>query len=1187
MLHLHYANRYESLRRRLVGALAALRGPLVREPVIVANAAHRRALALAVADATGVCANLEFAYLAQWLWQQIARVVPGVAAQSPFAADALVWPIWRAFGDPGFVDLSPRLGAYLRAGDARGRHELARRVAALLERCVTWRADWLAAWDEGRLLGLGPDEVWQAALWRRLGAELGQGGLHPRQAFAAALQRDGAALVARGLLPARAHVVALPTIAPQHLELLRQLAGCVELHLYVLNPCAEYWFEIVSPRRLSALRLQGRAQAHETGNPWLAAWGRQTQAQLEALVAIDDDGSTDTTDFEPAGGDRLLARVQDAVLGLHELAPGSVALAADDRSLELHVCHSLTRELEVLHDRLLLLLDAEPGLRSADILVALPDLAAAAPLIDAVFGTATAARRIAYTIAARPERSANRAARALLALLALLASRGHASDCFALLREPLVARRFGLDDAALARLRGWLVEAGFHWGFDDAHVATLGLPPQRHTLAAALARLLLGHALPDVVSAPFLDLLPAGSATGSDAAALGALAQFAQRLAHWATRLAPPCPPDAWGERLHALLADFVDAGDDALDEQRALHAAIAATLAPMRAAVAGDALPLAVLRDALAQALDDPARGGAAGGGVTFADTGALRGLPHRVVCVLGLNDGAFPRADRPDEFDLIARAPRRGDRRPRDDDRAAFLDLVLAARSHLHLSCTGRSARDGSALAPSVLVSELIEPLVRAIASQPLDPAALRAARARLVVEHPLQPFALGAFATDADPRGRSTDAELAQALRAGLAAAAQAAAPPRAELAAAGAARAAAGSGDTDNDIDSSDSSTTSPGSSTSGARTTATGSSSADADADANANGDGDANDGGPSSDAHDDDVDDERAPALQAPFFAAPLPPAPPELRALTLAELRRFFHNPCRELLRRRLRLQLTRADEELADDEPLLPQWRERRALAARLLPALLRGAQGDALLALARAGAEWPAGAIGEQLLHQELAALRAFAARVQAATAGALLPPHAASLRFELDGEAWQLHAPLDALYAHGQIGWRGEQLRARHRLDAWLQHLALCAAPPPGVQPHTHWLLLDAELRFAPVADAYAQLAALLRLVRAGSSAPLPFFPESAWACVEQDLAAARRAWERSDHRHGESDDAAYALALRGVADPLDARFVEIAHRVYEPLRRALQAAAPDEAQQAQAPDAASTPDEARQ
>ena len=81
------------------------------------SAALRRHLSLALADAQGVCANLHFDFLAQWLWQQIARVVPGIADASPFAADRLTWRVHGAFGDAAFVAAHPRLAAYLRDAD--------------------------------------------------------------------------------------------------------------------------------------------------------------------------------------------------------------------------------------------------------------------------------------------------------------------------------------------------------------------------------------------------------------------------------------------------------------------------------------------------------------------------------------------------------------------------------------------------------------------------------------------------------------------------------------------------------------------------------------------------------------------------------------------------------------------------------------------------------------------------------------------------------------------------------------------------------------------------------------------------------------------------------------------------------------------------------------------------------------
>lgn len=1107
MLHLHFANRTEALEELLLAQLAADRGgdPFAATPVIVAQAAMRRRLALAIADARGVCAGVDFGYLAQWLWRQVARVVPGVADESPFAAAALAWRIWALFGDAALVGAEPRLAGWLERADDRGRYELAQRVAALVERYVTYRADWLQAWSSGRgaavdAEGFAADESWQAALWRRVVAEAaGAQAAHPRQAFAAALHRDGAALVARGVLPRCAHVFALPTIAPLHLQMLQQLAAHVEVHVYAWNPCREYWGLVVGERRLVRLAAAGRDAGHEVGHRLLASWGAQPQSQLEALLALD--GADDTAHYQACGGASLLARVQDSVLELREITPGSLPLAGADRSVELHLCHSLRREVEVLHDQLLARFAADPGLRPCDVVVFTPDLEAAAPLVDAVFGTAPAARRIPYAFARRARSRASLPARALLGVIDAADSRAPASALFALLQEPPVARRFGLDDDALASLRGWLPGSGYRWGLDDDQVAAAGLPvPTRHTLDDALQRLYLGHALPDGTDTPFAGQWPAPVAEGRDALPLGALWQFGRRMRAARGVLQRPHPPEAWARILGALIDDFVEADDETLDDLRDLMRTIAEVVDDMRRGGVAAPVPLAALRAALQDRLDDPARGGVATGSVTFAAIGELRGLPHRWLCAIGLDDGVFPRVSRPAEFDLMAIAPRAGDRRPRDDDRAIMLEWLLAARDGLYLSHSGFGVRATARRPPSVLVAELLDVLVPAVADDPASAESLARARARLVVEHPLQPFSIDTFRVGGDPRRRGFDLELAQALRAGLARdagpAASAAAPPA--------------------------------------------GSDVQDADAD---------------DDEADADVDD----AVQAPFFAAALPAPGPEWRTPTLAQLMRFFRNPCRDLLRRRLRIALPEPENELDDDEPFVVDAAARRALARRLMPALLRGVDGDALRELAIAGPELPGGAVAEVTLDRELAALQRFAARVREATAAPCVAVHAAALPIDVGGEPWELRASLGALRRSGLVGWRFAAAQATDALDAWLQHLVLCASAPPGVERRTRWLCADVTLDFAAVGDAPRQLACLLEIHRRGLSAPLHFFPRTAWAFVRRGPSAARSVWQPGPQRaYAEGADPAVRLALRGVADPLDDDFVRLAAAVFAPL-----------------------------
>ena len=1166
MLTIHFANRTERLAALLAERVGA-GAMFTPDEVIVPSAALRRHLTLALARRHGICANVRFGYLAQSLWQWIARVVPGVQAESPFAPGVLAWRILAAFDAPGWSDAHPRLRDYLAHSDAAMRYELARQVAGLFDQYITYRPDWLARWAaaQGSVLGAAApasaraDEAWQAALWRRLSetatkagmADAAAGAAHPAETFASALASRGEALVAAGSVPAALHVFGLPSLPPLHLGLLQALGACVDVQLYVLNPCREYWLEIVDRRRLAWLaapaavaregpparsstgsHASGAAAAattrrradslhHEEGNRLLAAWGGQTKAQLELLIAATgEDATIDEAHFDEPEGDHLLARLQRSILDLTTLDPGSIALESDDRSIEVHVCHGLARELEVLHDRLLALFAGPHPPAPSDILVVTPDLEAAAPIIDTVFGTAPAQRRIPYHVTGRARSSVNPATRALLDLLALAASRFAVSEVFGLLQQPIVARRFGLDAEGLAQVHAWLRAAGVHWGLDAEHRAAFGLPPQeRHSFADGLERLLLGYALPTCVDAPFDGRLPAGDAEGSDALALGALARCIAQLAALRRRTAAPQPAAAWRALLGELLHDFLaPAGEEAQDLAETL-AGIERLEGELRRADPALLLPFDVLRVALAEALDDAARGGVPGGAVTFAAMSSLRNLPYAVVCAIGLNDGAFPSPPRPFELDLMARDPRPGDRQRRIDERNLFLDLLLAARRHFYLSYSGRSVRDNAPLPPSVLVSELLDTLLPAIAVEPRQAAG--AARDRLVVLHPLQGFSEIGFRVDSDARLRSYDSETAGALQCRSASASAEPAP-------------ATRTGAPDAPTPPPDTQPAPP--------------------------------QGSDDDEAEDDDADDGPEGEALQPFFATPLAPPGDEWCDVALADLITFFRNPCRTLLQRRLSITLAKADDELQDDEPFIAGIPARSALAARLLPGLRAGQGVAAARTLALAGTDVPAGAFGRSFLDRELAGLERFAARLNALTAEPVRPaPHEASVTLAHEGRAWRVHAGFADLRASGLVRHRYDDVRARDVIDAWLHHLLLCADPAEGVAPRTTWLGRDARLVLEPVHAPRDVWQTLIELYARGLREPLYFFPKSAWAYMKDDrrsIAKATAAWQVSErHPFGESSDAAYRLALRALPDPMGdgwSRFEDCADAVFGPL-----------------------------
>jgi len=1128
VLNHYFSNRLEALSKLLREHIANDTRPVL-EPVriLVPTAAMQRYLTLDLARNQGIAANLQFDYLAQWLWEQMGKILPARSKRASYDASILVWHIYGHLSEYEWATPFPRLTVYLEHCDPVMRFELAQQIATTFEQYLTYRPEWLDAWANDKEADIGvdtsqanEDAQWQAALWRLLcednAAEIG----NPAELLQAALA-DIHTLDSQTI-----YIFALPTLAPLHLQMLGLLSQHMEVKIYVLNPCQEYWFDVVNRRQLAYLTAQSRQAYHEEGNRLLSAWGQQTKASLRLLMECSVDSVVEETEFISSRGNSVLEQLQNSILNLTELtelteltdlnetARGSLECAANDRSLEVHVCHSLAREIEILQARLLGLFaqkNQQTGqpLLPHDIVVVTPDIDAATPLIDAVFGTAQPALHIPYTITGRARSTTNAPARALLDLLALLNSRCTVNAVFGFLQQDVVARRFGLDADDLQHIHDWLHDAGAHWALDGAHRESHGVPAHdRYTFKDALDRLFAGYAMPAQVQAPFADILPAGDISGHQAMLLGALSHFIELLQSFQEQSQKQHSPAHWLEWLSSAIDAFVLPERSQQEDLHEVHKAVQRLGSQWRQASVAQNLPLDLVRAALVGLLDDPIRGGVPTGMVTFTSMSSLRNLPYRVVCAIGLNDGIFPSANRPCEFDLMAHKPRAGDRQRRIDERNLFLDLMLSAREVLHLSYVGRSVRDNSPMPPSVVIAELIDALSVVKAPE------------HWLIQHPLQAFSEIAFRSDTDMRLRSFNQEYAQAL-------AQRQTIPRVTAGA---------------NIDQN----------------------AGDIDVDAeNIDDDGDDN----------DDAESGISGAL-SPFFASPLPPPPPEWHTVTLDALVQFYRNPCRYLLERRLELELPRTPDELEDDEPLLPGGRVQRALAGRLLPVLLqrkRLSSLNTLQTLARAGTELPSGALGDAFLARELHNLQQYADRLKPHLAEPILPVHSALLECQIDGARWQLSASFADLRPNGLVGWRYAEAQGFDLLQAWIRHLMLNISPPPAAHLNSIWVASDVTHTLAPCdkpESAEAILQTLMRFYAQGLQQPLPFFPKTSWAFVAKNnsWSEARKAWQVTQfNQYAESADAAYRLALRGLPDPIvtaSETFAQCARDVYSPLLQAL-------------------------
>lgn len=751
MLQVYHSNRLEVLVEELAWITATpLADPLRPETIVVQNQGLARWIAQQLAQRNGISAQLDFPLPARFLWRVLQAWLPDAPDVTRFDKGALLWRVYKQL--PDLLDRSAfaPLTRYL-ADDPSGLklYQLARRIADLFDQYLVFRPDLVLGWEQGT------DQHWQAVLWRALGAD-------GDQTHRAQLLAELESAMARGepdtdALPERVCLFGLSALAPVYVRMLGALAGRISVHLFFLNPCREYWSDLVDERGQARRRARAQRVGQpdptgllDLGNPLLASLGHAGQIFLDQLLEL---GGLDHDHFVSPRGDGLLQRVQRDLLELVDprgLEPQ--AIAPDDRSLQFHSTHGPLREIQVLHDRLLHLFEVIDGLEPRDIIVMAPDIDRYAPYVEAVFGAADGPVRIPWSIADRRVGGERPVLDALRFLLTLPSSRFEAGELLSLLEVAALRRRFDLDHQGPERIRTWVRESGVRWGEDAAMRADLGLPDEpANTWAFGLRRLFLGYALPpDADEEPYAGVLPYPDPEGSEAADLGQLAALVETLGVWRRRLAVPRSLAGWRSAVNELLAACF-APDD---EEEALLQMIrdgldeAATLAE----TVGFDRPvgLEVLR-ALVRDLMDDNRGAHRflTGRVNFCNMVPMRSIPFRVVCLIGMNGTDFPRTQRPLSFDLMARHPRYGDRSRRRDDRYLFLEALLSARDVLYLSWVGNDERDNSLKVPSVVIDELLDYLRRGYRiPDGTDPAE------QLVVRHPLQPFSHRYFDRYSDP-------------------------------------------------------------------------------------------------------------------------------------------------------------------------------------------------------------------------------------------------------------------------------------------------------------------------------------------------------------------------------------------------------------------------------------------------
>jgi exodeoxyribonuclease V gamma subunit len=775
-LQITTSNMMEILAARLADVMAVpLASPLSEEIVVINSRGMERWLAMRLAEHHGICANVSFRFPRPCLADLMGKAIGRPPEPDTYNPDYLTWKLMRILPELSRQEDFRDIRLYLSDGANRPAvrlYQLACRIARVFDQYLVYRPEMIRRWEAGQN-GNG-NELWQAALWRAVIADNAPGP-HPAALFSRFRERLMSCAAESSNLPERISLIGISALPPLFIDILNLIATRTEVHLFLVNPCREYWSGITSDRETESVlrRFATRTDAQvseedlflERGNPLLASMGKIGRDFFNVFAEV----SAQHQDFYVLPGESTLLRtVQSDILNLVDRGKGETAPATmpdRDASIAIHSCHGPMREVEVLRDQLLSLFDQDRTLRPRDILVMTPDIETYAPLIEAVFGrTGDESRNgidshIPFSIADRRHMKNNPLADAFFKILDLPSSRFEASRILALLDNRAVRETFGIGEDRIPMIRRWVGETGIRWGIDDGTFSEMGLPATtEHTWKRGIDKMLLGYALPGENRRLFMDMLPYDAIEGEQAEFLGLFLDFLDRLFETAAVLREPHSLDAWHEILDGMIERFFDIRDD--DEWISYRQHLLDTIHDLSKLkeISGldEGVPLDVIREHLENRLESAGfSSGFLTGGVTFCAMVPMRTIPFRIICLLGMNYRSFPRESMKIGFDLIEKHPRRGDRSKRDDDRYLFLETILSAREKLMIFYTGQNLRDNTRIPPAVVVSELLDYIEQAFvpghppSDSPESPVRDRSGiRNRLITEHPLQPFSPAYF-------------------------------------------------------------------------------------------------------------------------------------------------------------------------------------------------------------------------------------------------------------------------------------------------------------------------------------------------------------------------------------------------------------------------------------------------------
>ncbi|MDY0362431.1 MAG: exodeoxyribonuclease V subunit gamma [Desulforegulaceae bacterium] len=708
-----FSNKIENLVYELSSSLKKNCGSVFEpEIIVVQSKGMEKYLSLELSKQLGIAANFLFLYPNSMLEYCLEKTGIFKKNYKNSSKDIYTWAIMELIFEFKDNKIFNEVLDYVKINDEKisieKLYQLSEKIARLFKEYQIFRPEWILLWEENE-----NEAGWQSFLWNRLAKKLEIGSL-PKSVHNIFNQFEENTEILKNL-PKRISVFGIFSLPKIYLDALNFFSKTCEVNLYLLNPCLEYWGEILSEKRIDKIkRKSDETNLYlESGNSLLASFGETGKVFFDILNEYEINRFDDF--FVKPMETSILSCIQYSILNLFNYSnKEKFKISSFDNSVRIHSCHSPMREMEILKDNILYILDIDDQIEISDIIVMIPDIEKYSPYIRAVFGRTNDDKKIPFSIADRSAKSENKGLDCFFGILGIFTSRFEASLVIDLLEDKIIYEKFMLNEKSVEKIKNWVFDLKISWGLDSEFKKNMDFSPDNiGTWKKGLDILCLGHALSPDSNICFNSIFPLFEIDSSDQETLSGLMEFYFKIkkyyeiikgntyfvSEWADIFSELCDDFLYFENKNEfdfinLKKIFTDLKEEALASNSQIK------------------VPFSVMYQRIEKIVSSSSSGyGFLDGRLTFCAMLPMRSIPFQMIAVCGLNEGDFPRSYFPPNFDLMARFPKKGDRHIRDDDKYLFLETIISARKYLYLSYIGNDIKTDSIIPPSSVLSEFTD--------------------------------------------------------------------------------------------------------------------------------------------------------------------------------------------------------------------------------------------------------------------------------------------------------------------------------------------------------------------------------------------------------------------------------------------------------------------------------------------